>query len=565
MRSRWLGLMLVCAAGAVAQEGHAGDPKIAYDEARAHEVKPHRRTIPTEGVRAGFNQLHLTLMVSAAGDVVGAKAAGSEADLKHWAGLQGEVGQWRFAPFERGGHAVSAEVEEYIDLVPPERLPTKHVVPPVVKGDSHVIIKLERSGCFGSCPSYSVAISTSGIEFEGSGNVVAAGKHTDRVDADAVRKFAKRIVNADFYSMEESYSASVTDMPGYSLAVSIDGHSKAVSDYVGQWEGMPAVVTELEDEVDAMARTSRWIEGGEGLVQALREEKFDFRTYAAREMLKAAAARGETGTVQELLEAGVPLKPNAAPKAKDPDLEGGFVPVGLLTSASRHPETLRALLAVGASRENQADKDLALVGAAGGGSVEAATALIAYGANPNADLGKLTVTEDGGGMTMQGPGAGSVLIYAAHSGNPAMVRLILKYHPKLEAGDRRGQTAIFAAGEYGSNDEDGARVECVRVLAAAGAGVNARDKGGNTPLHETFLTDVEEELLKLGADVNARNNDGETPIFTTVDDDAMALFIQHGADLTIRNKKGETVLEAAKGKPLREEALRKAMLAMNGR
>lgn len=34
---------------------------------------------------------------------------------------------------------------------------------------------------------------------------------------------------------------------------------------------------------------------------------------------------------------------------------------------------------------------------------------------------------------------------------------------------------------------------------------------GNTPLHETFLTDVEEELLKLGANVNARNNDGAPP------------------------------------------------------
>jgi ankyrin repeat protein len=55
--------------------------------------------------------------------------------------------------------------------------------------------------------------------------------------------------------------------------------------------------------------------------------------------------------------------------------------------------------------------------------------------------------------------------------------------------------------------------------------VNARDNDGNTPLHETFLTDVEEELLKLGADVNARNKDGETPIFTTVDSDAMPLFL----------------------------------------
>ena len=82
----------------------------------------------------------------------------------------------------------------------------------------------------------------------------------------------------------------------------------------------------------------------------------------------------------------------------------------------------------------------------------------------------------------------------------------------------------------------------------------------NTPLHETFLTDVEEELLKLGADVNARNKDGETPIFTTIDDDAVSLFIEHGADLTIRNNKGKTVIEAAKERgPLRQEALRKAL------
>jgi ankyrin repeat protein len=70
----------------------------------------------------------------------------------------------------------------------------------------------------------------------------------------------------------------------------------------------------------------------------------------------------------------------------------------------------------------------------------------------------------------------------------------------------------------------------VRLLARAGAIVNVDDNEVNTPLHETFLTDVEEEFLKLGADVNARNKDGETPIFTTADNDAIPLFIEHGAD-----------------------------------
>ena len=90
--------------------------------------------------------------------------------------------------------------------------------------------------------------------------------------------------------------------------------------------------------------------------------------------------------------------------------------------------------------------------------------------------------------------------------------------------------------------------------------MNARDDKGNTPLHETFILNVEEELLKLGADVNARNKDGETPIFTAYDDRVIPLLMKHGADLTIRNNKGETVMEAAKDKgPLRQEALRRAI------
>jgi ankyrin repeat protein len=233
---------------------------------------------------------------------------------------------------------------------------------------------------------------------------------------------------------------------------------------------------------------------------------------------------------------------------------------GWLNAASTHLDVLQVLIDAGASKDDQSDKDLALAGAARSGNVEAARALIAYGANPTADLSKYVVTESSAGMTMEGPGAGSVLIYAAASGNPEMLREILRYRPNLEMRDRQGKTAMFAAGEYVYGDKEGARVECVRLLAEAGAEVNARDNEGNTPLHKTFPTDVEEQLLKLGADVNARNNDGETPIFTTVDDHAIPLFIQHGADLSIRNREGKTVMDAAEEKgPLRREALRKAI------
>jgi ankyrin repeat protein len=540
-------------------------PSYDYDIARAHEIKPHRRTIPFQGVRPGFNQLRLTLTVSPTGDVMDAHASGPSELLKFWPQLQAEVRQWKFIPFEENGRAVTAEVEEYIDLVPPERLPKNHVAAPVLQPTSEVVITLQRTGCYGTCPSYTVTVGTDGMVFEGGGFIVAPGRHRDTIDQDEVRKLAENFVAADFYSMDATYSASVTDNPTYFISIAIDGHTKKVTDYVGSWEGMPAVVTKLEEEVDALAGTQRWIEGSEGLVQALQGERFDFQTFQAQVMLKQAASRGRTLTVREFLEAGVPLNPAPAPKPEEPYMGIPFEGVGWLNAASSHPEALQVLINAGASKNDQSDKDLALAGAADSGEAGAARALIAYGADPKADLSKLIVTHhSGGGMTLQGKGAGSVLIYAAGSGNPEMVREILFYHPELEMPDRTGKTAVFAAGEYRYRDKDGARVECVRLLAQAGANVNARDNDGNTPLHETFLTDVEEELLKLGADVNARNKDGETPIFTTVDDDAIPLFIKYGADLTIRNNKGETVIEAAKEKgPARQKALREAIETFN--
>jgi ankyrin repeat protein len=301
-------------------------------------------------------------------------------------------------------------------------------------------------------------------------------------------------------------------------------------------------------------------------VPALKAEGYNFQSYEAQVMLKEAATRGQATTVQELLAAGVPLKPFAAPKPRDEYTGIPFEHEGWLAAAGGSADTLKVLIGAGASKEDQSDKDLALVNAARSGSIEAVRALIADGANPNADLSKLSVTEGGGGMTMQGQGAGNVLIYAAESGKPEVVREILRYHPKLEARDREGKTAIFYAGEYRYKDEDGARVKCVKLLAEAGANVNARDNSGDTPLHGIFSTDVEEELLKLGANVNARNNEGETPIFTNVDNDCVLLFLKYGADLSIRSNKGETVAEAAEMQgPLRVEALQKAIAEMKQR
>lgn len=540
------------------QEKQESSASFAYDVARTHEIKWYRHTVPLEGIRRGVNELKLTLTVSPTGDVVGAAAKGDPRILKFWPQVEGEVRQWKFSPFEKNGEPVTATVEEFIDLVARAEPPRDAAGVPIVLSNSKITITLTRSMCYGECPAYSVIVSTDGIVFNGQALVVAFGKHTDRVEGNAVRKLAEIFTDTGFYSLRSNYAVKRTDSPTNTLSIAIDGNVKQVRDYVGLQAGMPEIVKELELEVDSFARTWRWVMGDEGLVQALQAENFEFSSFPAQVILKEAATRGLTSIVRELLKAGVPLQPLPTPK-HDPYEAFPFEYSGWLDAASLHTETLQVLIAEGASAHDQNDKDKALASAVRSRNVPGVRALIAYGANPNADLSKFTV-EAGIGFTRHfEQGTAGAIFDAAESDDPGMVREILRYHPKLEMRDSEGRTPLFLAAA-----STRASVECVRLLAQAGADVNARDNQGNTPLHKTSFPDVVEELLKLGADVNARNKNGNTPIFTTNNMACVPVLIAHGADLTIRNNQGETVMDfATKEGPYRQDAIRKAVEKLN--
>ncbi|HVG27269.1 MAG TPA: hypothetical protein VM865_06665, partial [Acidobacteriaceae bacterium] len=145
----------------IASEGQKPSyPSFDKETARDHEIKPYRRTVPVVGMDQkdykGAHYLNLKLIVSPTGDVVHAETNGEVEDTSFWPQVEGEVSQWKFTPFTKGGKAVTAEVYESIVLVPPERLPKTHVAPPPITKDSKVVITLRRQWCDGTCDFHTV-------------------------------------------------------------------------------------------------------------------------------------------------------------------------------------------------------------------------------------------------------------------------------------------------------------------------------------------------------------------------------------------------------------------------
>ena len=103
-------------------------------------------------------------------------------------------------------------------------------------------------------------------------------------------------------------------------------------------------------------------------------------------------------------------------------------------------------------------------------------------------------------------------------------------------------------------------LEAMKVLIAAGADVNAKDKYGITTLMhvaENGLLDEVKLLIDAGADVNAKDEWGQTALMHTgIGDYGTAEVIREliaaGADVNAKTNNGYTALDLTVFEPLRE-------------
>jgi len=311
-----------------------------------------------------------------------------------------------------------------------------------------------------------------------------------------------------------------TDLPTYTTSISIDGKTKEVVDYAGQQVGMPETVSKLEETIDRLSGVERWTKGNGETVPALMQEKFDFKSPQASEILANVAQKGSAEAVRDLIAAGVPV--SSVPV--QPRL--GMPGTALDNAAQRGDvEMLRALLSAGI--KDAEAKTEALKRASSAGKIEAMHLLIGSGADP---------AEPG------------VLVQASASGIPAVVQEILNYKPDANGRGQDGTTALIAClRAYHYKDKDVNRKEVVRMLLDAGADPNIADNTGMTPLIANSRDlEIAQMLIARGANVNAQAKDGFTPLLNAETVELTRFLLEHGADPFAKTDHGQTALDWAK-------------------
>ncbi|KAJ7159335.1 ankyrin repeat-containing domain protein, partial [Mycena crocata] len=235
--------------------------------------------------------------------------------------------------------------------------------------------------------------------------------------------------------------------------------------------------------------------------------------------LQAAASRGETETVQLLLDHGA-----------DVNGQGGYYGLALQAAAWQGSmDTVQLLLDRGAEINTQGGHyGFVLQAAAWQGFMDTVQLLLDRGAEINA----------------QGGEYGSVLQAAALGGSLEIVQLLLNC----------GADVNVQGGEYGFTLQAAAsqgQMETVQLLLDRGADVNAQGGVYGFALQAAALkckTETVQLLLDHGADVNARGGEYGSALQAAISEgktETIQLLLDHGADVNAQGGEYGFALQAA--------------------
>ena len=307
---------------------------------------------------------------------------------------------------------------------------------PSLKAQStDTLITLERTTCEGTCPSYKLTILGDGtVNFEGRKYVRVKGTVRSKIDPASVESLVQEFIKIDYFGLNDKYTTIknpdgtetiVLDLPTTITSLTLAGKQKRIVDYVGA----PQQLMELEDEIDKVANSKRWVSIDAETVHEKCQHGWDVNGKEAKGLLVHAARAGDTEVVRAFIKEGA-------------DIKSPINSISLLQIA-RGKEVLQALISAGG------DVNAPAVGYVGPPLVEAAEFC---------DPSSIAVLiEAGAKVDGKSSDGTTALMMAAKSGVPECVELLLTAGADATNRDKFGETALDYArrGEERNADEEG--------------------------------------------------------------------------------------------------------------
>lgn len=126
------------------------------------------------------------------------------------------------------------------------------------------IIRLNRTVCYGTCPAYLLTVKANGeVNFFGQDFVETKGQAKDEISKQKVKQLVEEFKKAKFFDLKDNYTSieCATDNPTVRTTLFINGKVKKIEHDTGC--KAPKELTVLEDKIDEIVGTEKWIGKGE--------------------------------------------------------------------------------------------------------------------------------------------------------------------------------------------------------------------------------------------------------------------------------------------------------------
>ena len=165
---------------------------------------------------------------------------------------------------------------------PPSHIPESQI-------PTELSIDMQRTGCYGTCPAYTVSLQPSGkVTFDGRGFTKIIGRAEDVINDEKKEQLVAEITKADFFKLDDAYTqesrncpTTRTDNSTVTLSIRLNDKSKTVVHYLGcrrvrerdknntsdlpviketDWlsDIYPQNLYVLENKIDEIVGTQRW-------------------------------------------------------------------------------------------------------------------------------------------------------------------------------------------------------------------------------------------------------------------------------------------------------------------